>query len=149
MYLDVECFPKNIHSNCILLMSHYLNNVIAIYLTEFAFCSLYCCGIYIFRYSLILEQSVENVYFIIFRAGLFVCASAHSGELSCWEIQMSHSVFRFPAPYLFPMRKPWIKDLCPIGPKPLAPPLCIFGCFCLETKERKSFLLNEVLKINL
>lgn len=122
-------------------MSHYLNSVTAIYLTEFAFCFLYYCGIYIFRYSLILEQSVENVYFIIFRAGLFVCASAHSGERSCWEIQMSHSVFRFPAPYLFPMRKPWIKDLCPIGPKPSAPPL-YFWLF-LSWNQRKEIIFIE------
>ncbi len=93
-------------------------------------------------------SKAARMFISLFRAGIFVCASAHSGELSCWEIQMSLSVFRLPAPYLFPMQKPWIKDLCPIGPEPSAP-LLYFGCFSLETKGRKSFLLDEVLKINL
>lgn len=83
------------------------------------------------------SSKAARMFISLFRAGIFVCASAHSGEQSCWEIRMSHSMFRFPAPYLFPMRKPWIKDLCPIGPEPSAP-LFYFGCFSLETKGRKS-----------
>lgn len=83
-YLDkctwmLKRFPKYIHSNGILLMSHYLNNVTAIYFPEFAFCSLYCCGIYIFRYLLIFEQSSQDVYFIILSWPICLCISPLRG----------------------------------------------------------------------
>lgn len=83
-------------------------------------------------------SKAARMFISLFQAGIFVCASAHSGELSCWEIQMSLSVFRFPAPYLFPMRKPWIKDLCPIGPEPSAR-FFILVVFPLKPKEGNHF----------
>ncbi len=85
-------------------------------------------------------SKAARMFISLFRAGIFVCASAHSEELSCWEIQMSLSVFRFPAPYLFPMRKPWIKDLRPIGPEPSAPPFFILVVFPLKPKEGIIFI---------
>lgn len=79
-YLD-ERFHKNTHNNGIFLVSHYLNTITGIYLTKFecAFCSLYCCGIYIFRYSLIFEQSSEDVYFIISSWHICLCISPLRG----------------------------------------------------------------------
>lgn len=136
----LKCFPKNIHSNGILLMSHYLNNVTAIYLTEFAD-FLYIVVAFTYLDICLFLSRAARMFISLFWAGLFVCASAHSGELSCWEIQMSHSVFRFPVPYLFPMRKPWIKDLCPIGPKP-TPTLSVFWLF-LPWNQRKEIIFIE------
>lgn len=134
----LKCFPKNIHSNGILLMSRYLNNVTAIYLTGFAE-FLYIFVAFTYLYICLFLSRAARMFISLFWAGLFVCASAHSGELSCWEIQMSHSVFRFSVPYLFPMRKPWIKDLCPIGPKPPPPFFCILVVFALKPKEGNLF----------
>jgi len=112
-------------------MSHYQNNVTAIYLTKFA----YTVVAFTYLDIRLFWSRASRMFIWLFSELAYLSASAHSGELSFWEIQMSHSVF----PYLFPMRKPWIKDLCPIGPKPSGPPSVFLVVFVLKPRKGNHF----------
>lgn len=147
-YLD-ERFHKNTHNNGIFLVSHYLNTITGIYLTKFecAFCSLYCCCIYIFRYSLIFEQSSEDVYFIISSWHICLCISPLRGTELLGDSDEPFSV-SFSCTLSLSHAEAMDKRFKAYRAQAIGPP-SLFWLFFPWNQRKESFLLDEVLKINL